>query len=123
MLLQDKWKVSTDPDLAFFTAAFKDVIFRQETLLKANPEPKKSDGYIFQFNLSAARIPKGMQFALTGSIPELGNWNIAAPLLLGNRDFPTWSVSVVLPTLEPFEYKYGLFNPTTKEWLSFAQPF
>lgn len=121
ILLRDKWKVPTDFDHAFFTAAFKDVIFRQEKLLKPRPDVASGDGYVFQFNLSAARIPKGMQFALTGSLPQLGNWNTLEPLLLGNRDYPLWSVSVVLPALEPFEYKYGLYNPATKEWVAFEE--
>lgn len=118
-VFRDTWKSATHPDNAFLTAAFRDVIFKQHTILNAHALQNDAGGVTFHFQLCAARIPNGFQFALVGSIPELSNWNTAAPLLLGNAGFPIWSVDVPIPSLESFEYKYGLYDPARKLWVDF----
>ncbi|MFZ4561192.1 MAG: 4-alpha-glucanotransferase [Saprospiraceae bacterium] len=120
LLLRDAWRPGEHPDQVFQTAAFRDVFFKQENVWKAGLEPgKQSVGHRFQFRLCAARIPQGMQFVLLGNLPELGAWNTAAPLLLSNAAFPHWTIDVVLPSLEAFEYKYGLYDPEHKRWLDY----
>ncbi|MBK6950419.1 MAG: hypothetical protein IPH16_22200 [Haliscomenobacter sp.] len=119
--MKDTWRSATHPENPFYTAAFRDVIFKQKTALKPSRTSVSGEGTSFRFQLAAARIPAGMQFALSGSLPELGEWNTSSPLLLGNADFPTWTLEIDLPAADSFEYKYGLYDPAGKRWIDFEQ--
>ncbi len=119
--LQDTWRSATHADTPFISSAFCDVIFKQKAVLKPSKTAQTGAGTTFRFQLAAARIPEGMQFALTGSLPELGEWNTANPLLLGNADFPVWTLEADLPASGSFEYKYGVYDPASKRWITYEQ--
>ena len=117
--LKDTWRSATHAENPFFTAAFREVIFKQKAALKPSKTSRTGEGATFRFQLAAARIPAGMQVALTGSLPELGDWDTSSPLLLGNGDFPAWTLEIDLPAADSFEYKYGLYDPAAKRGVDF----
>jgi alpha-amylase len=53
----------------------------------------------------------GQNVFVVGSIPALGNWAPGSAVALSLAGYPTWSVSVSLPTGTSFQYKYIKKNP------------
>jgi 4-alpha-glucanotransferase len=119
VILRDSWREPVASEEAFFSAAFEKAIFRPIHAYKSSKGKDPDGGTRFRFQLRAATIPQEWQPAVLGSLPELGNWNTATPLLLDNAAFPIWSTEVRLPVNLPFEYKYGLYHPGEKRWLDF----
>jgi 4-alpha-glucanotransferase len=119
VVLRDNWRNPAAAEEAFFSAAFEAAIFRPGHTFKPAARKDFDGGIPYRFQLRAANVPQGWQVALTGSIPELGKWDTDRPLLMGNAAFPVWSLEVCLPRDIPFEYKYGLFDPAHKRWITF----
>lgn len=46
------------------------------------------------FKISYIRVRRGEVLGVTGSCPELGEWN--KPVLLDDKDFPVWKGSVTI---------------------------
>lgn len=110
LLLQDWWRTAGHADNAFYTAAFRDVVFRTVSPMAASAS---GDGNLrMRFRLAVPQSPADWQLAVTGNVPELGSWDPARPLLLGRSGFPDWEGVAALngrPAL--LEYKYGWYDP------------
>ena len=90
---QDQWRAEYEAERTFFSAAFKDVIFRRKAV-NTPPSvktPKKTNAKknTLVFQLYAAYLPENCVFALIGNTPALGNW--AQPILLSSEKFTTGS--------------------------------
>ncbi|TFK64214.1 glycoside hydrolase [Pluteus cervinus] len=48
----------------------------------------------------------GENIYVTGSIPQLGNWDPASSLLLGTASYPVWTLTVNIPPNTTFQYKF-----------------
>jgi 4-alpha-glucanotransferase len=112
--LLDSWRDAEHPDNPFYTAAFEEVVFKPNQKFKSNGSAGKSDAFSVSFNLRDVQSPQQWQLAVLGSIPELGGWDYARPLLLGNAEFPIWQGEISLAAKKGFEYKYGWYDPTLK---------
>jgi 4-alpha-glucanotransferase len=116
---QDQWRAEFEAERTFFSAAFKDVIFKRQTastppLLK---KAKSKQNSIF-FQLYAAYLPENCVFGVIGNLPSLGNWT--QPTLLSSEKFPLWQTEIEFGKhVVELEYKFVIFNTITEkivEW-------
>jgi 4-alpha-glucanotransferase len=118
IFLQDQWRAEYEVERAFFSAAFKDVIFKRSGLTQnLVPSKQKVIQNRISLQLYAASIPQDCIFGVMGSTPLLGDW--ASPLLMSDKNFPTWEVEL-FPTEQvlDFEYKFVIYNTKTKQIVS-----
>lgn len=65
---------------------------------------------------SAPNITPGLTLAISGSIPELGNWDPTKAVRMADANFPHWSAQIALPsTSQLIEYKFIAINTLTGE--------
>ncbi len=115
---QDYWRAEYDISRAFFSAAFKDVIFKRATkmlfLSQNNVEErnlditgKGTDRNRLVFQLYAAAIPKHLSFCILGNSRVLGQW--ARPIPMSDEHFPLWQVEIPIEGNQvDIEYKFAL---------------
>ena len=112
---QDNWRAEYEITRTFFSAAFKDVIFKRDNqtpFLSQNTEGVQNVGkggeknrLIFQ--LYAAAIPKHLTFCILGNSRVLGQW--ARPIPLSNEQFPLWQAEIPIDQYDvDFEYKFAI---------------
>ena len=111
----DYWRPSYEVPRVFFSAAFRDVIFKRPApakTAKAGKASKRATGNKVVFQLYAAAIPQHLTFCVLGNGP-LGNWD--RPLIMSDDNFPLWQAEVELEgQLTGFEYKYAVYDPARK---------
>ena len=103
--IRDRW-IDRPANSAFWSSAFTDVIFAREPQA-AKPAPKGN----VSFCITAAEIRSDEAVAIAGSGASLGAWKKF--ILLDDRDFPYWSVS--LDVQEAFEFKFVVVDRKTLE--------
>ena len=108
--VRDLW-CDRPADSAFWSAAFKDIIFQ-----RAPEKPAALKGNLL-LKAPLASIRPGQKLAVTGSSKALGAWKKAVPMD-GSR-FPWWQIAI--DAKEPFEYKYVLTDGETGEILFWEQ--
>ncbi len=116
---QDYWRPSYEAEQAFFTAAFKDVIFKREnnsspaaSTKKPTKTKKTASKNKAVFQLYAAALPKHLKFCILGNHPFLGQW--VNPLVMSDENFPTWQAEIeVGENWLDLEYKYAAYDPAT----------
>ncbi|MCB0519717.1 MAG: 4-alpha-glucanotransferase [Lewinellaceae bacterium] len=122
---QDYWRPSYEAEQAYFSAAFKDVIFKREKTAGQPTESRKpvkakkstaKNKAVFQ--LHAAAIPQHLKFCILGNHQALGNW--VKPLVMSDESFPIWRAEVAVEeNWLDIEYKYALYDPARNsivEW-------
>ncbi len=114
VVIIDSWRAKFHLDNVLYTAAFQGVIFKP-ALYKSKISKKATDTTELKFQIHAPRVETGMQLCVSGDIPALGNWDLKKPLLLGNVQFPLWSGSISIKPKVEIEYKYGIYDPKTKQ--------
>ena len=102
--LRDRW-MDRPADSAFWSAAFKDIIFRR------NPAKAPKAKGLLVLKTAAADIRPGHRLAITGSCKEMGNWERAVPM--DESDFPWWKTAINAEGA--FEYKYVLTDAKSGE--------
>lgn len=108
LFIQDSWRAQADESNTYFSAAFKDIIFKRE-LSKENFKPQKYEGNIVTFQLNAAAIPSHLKFCILGSSETLGNWK--KPIILDDKKYPIWQTSIEVPSNDfQIEYKYAIYD-------------
>ncbi len=101
-LLIDYWQARPQ-NLAFYSSAFTKSLFghpcdKFERVVKSNKK--------IILKVLAPHVERTQSLALSGNIPELGNWNIDKVLIFSCEKFPLWSVELDANKLTfPFEYK------------------
>lgn len=114
VFFQDYWRPQFEVARSFFSAAFKDVIFKRKTANTTPPDGKKKGANKIRFQLYAAAVPQHLQFCILGNNEALGNWE--KPLILSDSNFPCWQVDVDwATTLADIEYKFALYNPENQQ--------
>ena len=115
VFVRDFWRPTDVPEQAFFSAAFKDVIFKRNKLLvNRRPQRKKAKGNKIVFQLNAAAIPQNMVFCVLGNCDVLGNWE--KPVLLSGEKYPLWQAETEWSMEEvDVEYKFAIYDPTEKK--------
>lgn len=85
-----------------------------DALIKARTDPFTRGRKNVSFVLKAGEpLPDGASIHLIGGLPQLGDWNSAAPNLprLAKRNDGTWMTSLDLPVGAVFEYKFLIRTP------------
>ncbi|MDR2626741.1 MAG: 4-alpha-glucanotransferase [Dysgonamonadaceae bacterium] len=120
ILLYDTWQNKPEQQ-AFYTSAFKDVLFaRTDGCCKTGaPTPSEKrlhlpDGNIqkkIRLKVFAPRAGKDRHVAVSGNQAVLGNWNPGKSLKMSCPDFPEWEVEFDASGLSyPIEYKFILYS-------------
>ncbi len=123
---EDHWRAEYEPERAFFSAAFKDVIFKRKEQTDIGKTPSKPTkvsahkGNQITFQLYAAAIPQHLVFGIVGDIPVLGAWK--KPLILSSKNFPLWQTSIEIDSnIVDLAYKFVIHDPAQEaivEWES-----
>lgn len=117
LFLQDYWRPRQEIARSFFSAAFKDVIFKRNVSPRPTPSTVAS-GNKLVLQLYAAAIPQHLSFCVLGNHAALGNWK--KPIVLSSNDFPTWHLELDWESqFVDLEYKFAIYNPedgSVVEW-------
>ena len=108
-----KW---SDPVLDSFTrSAFSDVIFKRDApnpAVHVDTTAADKDLITLYFQVTCPHVRTDQRVAVTGSIPELGNWDPLKGCILSDGEFPVWTGKItVKPTEFPLEYKFVIIKP------------
>ncbi len=113
VFFQDYWRPQFEVARSFFSAAFKDVIFRRNAIATL-PSTGTSGVNKIIFQLYAAAIPQHLKFCILGNNEALGNWK--KPLVMSDENFPNWRATVDLEgQLADLEYKFAIYNPENQQ--------
>lgn len=105
----DSWRTSAEAERTYFSAAFKDVLFKRtdrkkSAAIKINPSKNQ-----IVFQLYAAAIPQHLSFGIVGNTEALGQWK--KPILLSDASYPLWEACVeVEGNSTHFEYKFVMYD-------------
>jgi 4-alpha-glucanotransferase len=120
VFFQDAWRAEYEAPRAFFSAAFKDVIFKRKTVENAGFDAKILRGVSnhLVFQLYAADIPQHLSFCVLGNTPALGNWK--TPIIMSDKHFPLWQVAIPIEgNIVDIEYKFAIYDSESQkitEW-------
>lgn len=109
--LNDSWK-NIPEQLYLYSSAFT------ESLLARKEKENKIKSYKKGLLIKAycPNIEKNYCLAICGNQDELGNWDADKALIMNDISFPEWQVEMNAAKLKfPLEYKFVLFNKTTKK--------
>jgi 4-alpha-glucanotransferase len=136
--LHDYWRAPVVPEHELFTNAFTQTLFRRppagtpapvapEVLPAAKGKGRKATKAVatesapaaapasttnrVRFALAAPRVLPHQAICVLGSDPALGAWANTSPLILSDKNYPTWEgeLSLQAPN-ETLRYKYALWN-------------
>ncbi|MBK9017505.1 MAG: 4-alpha-glucanotransferase [Saprospiraceae bacterium] len=115
---QNYWRPQFEVARSFFSAAFKDVIFRRKGAESIPPKPRQkrgeSTGNKIIFQLYAAAIPQHLKFCVCGNNDALGNWK--KPVVLSEGHYPNWQVELDWNGQSvDIEYKFAIYNPENQQ--------
>ena len=117
MWLEDTWRSAGTLDRACQSKALRALLPRREA---PEPLPQKPAAN-HRFTIEVAAVPPGQAICLTGDVEALGHWDTSQPLVLQEGASDLWQADVELPADQPLEYKYGLCDLATGEWLEYEQ--
>ncbi len=112
---QDFWRAQFEVERSFFSAAFKDVIFKRNPTSKAATSTEGAIiGNKIILKLYAAAIPQHLQFCIIGNNEMLGHWR--KPLVLSEQNFPLWEVELDWGTQwVDMAYKFAMYDPELQQ--------
>lgn len=115
--IQDQWNSpDTDEDI-LYKAISKNAIYKPEREKKSIKNILKPR---INFQVSVPRVKQGFKVCVSGNVPELGNWDPYAPLILDSGEFANWFGGFSEPpAIETLEYKYAIYDVKNKrisEW-------
>ncbi len=115
VFFQDYWRPQFEVERSFFSAAFKDVIFkRTQTAQPLKAIEKLEGGNKIRLQLYAAALPQHLQFCVFGNNEALGNWE--KPLLLSDESYPLWQAEFNWGTQwADIEYKFAIYDPANQQ--------
>jgi 4-alpha-glucanotransferase len=118
VLLIDSWNSSSFVENTFYSEPFQKVFFKDNYTEVESNQPTTVTHI---FKAKAPLLAKGQTLCITGSIPELGEWDIINPVLLSKKEDEAWySVALDLSAVTfPFNYKYGVFDINTNKFLRY----
>jgi 4-alpha-glucanotransferase len=108
-LALDTWCSAGTEDYAFETKAFAGMVPKRHALKRDATEGNH------EFQLRMAAVPPGQAVCVLGSAPELGLWSLEKPVILSEVSENVWRASVDFRSDYPVEYKYGLYDLTTRK--------
>ncbi|MBP7272527.1 MAG: 4-alpha-glucanotransferase [Saprospiraceae bacterium] len=114
LFLCDYWRPYDTVDNAFFSAAFKDVVFKRKKQT-AKPPALATDKNYVTFRLFAAYIAPHQKFCIIGNIAELGEWDETKAIVLNDANFPYWETTLPVGDTINVTYKYAIWDTKTKK--------
>lgn len=119
LFYQDYWRAEYEITRAFFSAAFKDVIFKRN---EHSPLPNIAywGKNTLVIQLYAAAIPKQYAFCVLGNSAALGNWT--TPLSMSDKNFPLWQVEIPIEGNHvDLEYKFAIQDTESNRIIEWEQ--
>lgn len=106
--MQDIWRSHSNPGNAYFSTAFKDVIFRRHPS-PSTPVAFQAGANRVTFRLHATALEKHQKFCILGNCDALGNW--VNPIMMQDTGFPLWETSVDISEADvQIRYKYAIYD-------------
>lgn len=106
----ETWRLPSVEEKVLYTSAFSKVLMRPRAEAKSiNLATAKKT---LQFKIQVPRIGNKYRVCVLGNTPQLGDWDIKNPFVLGcGEDFPLWTGSIDVSGIKkPLHYKYGIYN-------------
>ncbi len=118
ILLIDSWNSSSYPENTFYTEPFQGVLLK-ENFTEVKSKAPQNATHIFK--VKAPLLAKGQTLCITGSVAELGEWDIVSPILLSRKADEAWyTIELDLSNSTfPFAYKYGVFDINTNKFIRY----
>lgn len=115
VLLMDTWNHAGNPENAFFTQPFQQVLLPQPAVAKL--KPRKTITH--ELRVKAPLLGPDEVICVSGSGKTLGDWQTEAPLLAARQG--NWWVMRISFAKEifPIAYKYGVYNVVTNQFVRF----
>jgi len=115
LVLVDSWNDESFFENALYTTPFREVFLKDSK----KPKPKKDEEYTHVFKVKAPQIQVSEAVCLLGNTPELGAWNLEAPLLLTKKG-DWWTIETNLQNENlPVSYKYGVVDAESGAFIRF----
>ena len=107
---RDFWRASNEADVALSSSAFTNVLLSRKTAGSCDtsyfPFPRT-----LKIQIHVPRVNPDCCVGILGDQPMLGNWMEQDILLLGDSQFPLWSINIDADKLKfPFQFKYVIYN-------------
>ncbi|MDE5595794.1 MAG: 4-alpha-glucanotransferase, partial [Muribaculaceae bacterium] len=107
--LYDRWQ-DQPWDKPYYSSAFTDCICRRKSTEKSQ---KPAKGKI-TLSVAAPMVEPEQTLAICGSVPELGNWDIAKAVRMNAADYPVWTVNIPAKGItQSTEYKFVVLDSAT----------
>ncbi len=119
LVLMDSWNYTGYIENVFYTEPFMNILLKPIAKQKPSNGILKNTTHIFR--VKAPLIEANQTMCFIGASKELGNWDVTNPILLTKiMEAPFFEVSLDLSKEAfPFEYKYGVFDSSKKEFVCF----
>ena len=116
VVVMDTWNDGSFFENAFYTAPFKEVLLPKVKAVKSKKVPR----YTHIFKVKAPLLQQNEEVCLLGSTPELGAWNLQAPIRL-DRVGDWWMAQLNLADSPDaaVAYKYGIYNTKEEQFVTF----
>ena len=113
----DTWNHAGQYENAYFTAAFADVLLKGKPVKDAALQITVNPTH--EFKVKAPLLNQHEVICIGGSGAALHEWDKENVLLLGKKD-NWWTIQLDLSAaVFPLEYKYGIYNSSSKKFISF----
>lgn len=118
LIFNDTWNHAGLIENNFYTVPFKNVLL---TATYYQNKYKKPDEHTHTLLVKAPLLNKNEIVCVSGNCNELKNWDTQKPLLLSKSKLDdAWAVDLDLSKVKNIvEYKYGVFNTSTKKFVQF----
>lgn len=111
--LFDAWS-DIPVDTPYMSSLFTDCVYRRNQSDRDVPVLPMPGTITLE--VEAPLVPSDCTLAVAGSVPALGNWDIAKAVRFSDADYPKWRVSIPLSGLSgAFEYKFLIVKKATGE--------
>lgn len=97
--------------VADYQAEFFDLLWRY-----SERSPSTHPRVATEIQIAFPHSQWGQALYLSGSLPELGNWDPDRAIALNAKDWPLWTATVQLPAGVRFEWKLITENPDGTRW-------
>ena len=110
-IVNAKWN-DIPADKHYYSSAFTNGIFNRNR----DKAIKSSLTAGIKFSADFANLKSNEVIAISGSCPELGNWDLNKAIVMNDANFPKWEAFVAIESdLTSVAYKFVILNKDTKE--------
>ncbi|MFM7646034.1 MAG: 4-alpha-glucanotransferase [Sphingomonadales bacterium] len=119
IVLIDTWNFAGEYENAFYTAPFREVLFKRKSVKHAKSIIEGTPTHTFR--VKAPLLEPGQTLCLLGAAPVLGAWNTQAALPM-HKEKDWYQLTLKLPdTLLAVDYKYGVWDLLSNKFVRFEE--